>query len=95
MTYTNFGFHYLLSIILGVSNSQFFGSLFGDSSAIVTYMRHVGWNLNKVDQTGSNIGTDQKHDNPLLCNIGNGTMVSDGLKMINVRCRHVVQACRV
>ena len=73
------------SIILGVSNSQFFGSLFGDSSAIVTYMRHVGWNLNTVYQTGSNMGTDQKHDNPLLCNIGSGTMVSDGLKMINMQ----------
>jgi non-ribosomal peptide synthetase-like protein len=86
VTYTNFGFHYLLqSIILGVSNSQFFGSLFGDSSAIVTYMRHVGWNLNTVYQTGSNMGTDQKHDNPLLCNIGSGTMVSDGLKMINMQ----------
>ena len=71
VTYPNFGFHYLLqSIIRGVSNSGFFGSLFGDSSFIVTYMRYVGWNLNTVYQTGSNMGTDQKHDNPLLCNIG-------------------------
>ena len=46
-------------------------------------MRYVGWNLNQVYQTGSNMGSDQKHDNPLLCNIGSGTMVSDGLKMIN------------
>ena len=86
VTYTNFGFHYLLqSIILGVSNSPFFGSLFGDSSAIVAYMRYIGWNLNTVFQTGSNMGTDQKHDNPLLCNIGSGTMISDGLKMINMQ----------
>jgi non-ribosomal peptide synthetase-like protein len=86
VTYTNFGFHYLLqSIVKGVSNSGFFGSLFGDSSFIVTYMRYVGWNLNTVYQTGSNMGTDQKHDNPLLCNIGSGTMVSDGLKMINMQ----------
>jgi non-ribosomal peptide synthetase-like protein len=47
-------------------------------------MRYVGWNLNKVDQTGSNMGTNQRHDNPFLCNIGSGTMVSDGLSMINV-----------
>ena len=85
VTYPNFGFHYLLqSIIRGVSNSGFFGSLFGDSSFIVTYMRYVGWNLNTVYQTGSNMGTDQKHDNPFLSNIGSGTMISDGLKMINM-----------
>ena len=85
VTYPNFGFHYLLqSIIQGVSNSDFFSSLFGDSSAIVWYMRYSGWNLNTVYQTGSNMGSDQKHDNPLLCNIGSGTMVSDGLKMLNM-----------
>ncbi len=58
--------------------------LFGDSSFIVNYMRFVGWNLNKVEQTGSNMGTNQRHDNPFLCNIGSGTMVSDGLSMINM-----------
>jgi non-ribosomal peptide synthetase-like protein len=86
VTYSNFGFHYLLqSIIQGVSNSNFFGRLFGDSSAIVTYMRYVGWNLNTVYQTGSNMGNDQKYDNPFLCNIGSGTIVSDGLKMLNMQ----------
>ena len=84
VTYPTFGFHYLLqSIILRVSNSQFFCVLFGDSSFIMRYMRYVGWNLNKVEQTGSNMGTNQRHDNPFLCNIGSGTMVSDGLSMIN------------
>jgi non-ribosomal peptide synthetase-like protein len=34
-------------------------------------------------QTGSNMGTNQRHDNPFLCNIGSGTMVSDGLSLIN------------
>ena len=86
VTYPNFGFHYLLqSIIQGVSNSGFFGRLFGDSSAIVTFMRYVGWNLNTVYQTGSNMGNNQKHDNPFLCNIGSGTIVSDGLKMLNMQ----------
>jgi non-ribosomal peptide synthetase-like protein len=47
-------------------------------------MRFVGWNLNKVEQTGSNFGTNQQHDNPFLCDIGSGTMVSDGLSMINM-----------
>jgi non-ribosomal peptide synthetase-like protein len=49
----------------------------------VNYMRYVGWTLNTVKQTGSNMGTNQRHDNPFLCNIGSGTMVSDGLSMIN------------
>lgn len=84
VTYPAFGFHYLMqSIILRVSNSEFFCLLFGDSSAVVNYMRFVGWKLNKVEQTGSNMGTNQRHDNPFLCNIGSGTMVSDGLSMIN------------
>jgi non-ribosomal peptide synthetase-like protein len=85
VTYPTFGFHYLMqSIILRVSNSQFFCVLFGDSSFIVNYMRYVGWTLNKVEQTGSNMGTNQRHDNPFLSNIGSGTMVSDGLSMINM-----------
>ncbi|HKS63844.1 MAG TPA: Pls/PosA family non-ribosomal peptide synthetase, partial [Xanthobacteraceae bacterium] len=84
VTYPTFGFHYLMqSIILRVSNSQFFCVLFGDSSVITSYMRYVGWSLNKVEQTGSNMGTNQRHDNPFLSNIGSGTMVSDGLSMIN------------
>jgi non-ribosomal peptide synthetase-like protein len=47
-------------------------------------MRLLGWNLNTVEQTGSNFGTNQQHDNPFLCDIGSGTMVSDGLSMINM-----------
>jgi non-ribosomal peptide synthetase-like protein len=85
VTYPTFGVHYLLqTIVHRVSNSPFLCVLFGDSSFITTYMRYVGWNLNKVHQTGSNMGTNQRHDNPFLCNIGSGTMVSDGLSMINV-----------
>jgi len=83
--YPMFGFHYWLqSTIETVSNSRFYSLLFGDSSYIVNYMRLVGWNLNKVDQTGSNFGTNQRHENPFMCEIGSGTMVSDGLSMINV-----------
>jgi non-ribosomal peptide synthetase-like protein len=84
-TYSLYGFHYRLQKLIGqLSNSRFFNLLFGDSSAIVHYMRLVGWNLNKVEQTGSNFGTNQQHDNPFLCDIGSGTMVSDGLSMINM-----------
>src|SRR5262249_20382969 len=34
-------------------------------------------------QTGSNFGTEQSHDYSFLCDIGSGTMISDGLAMIN------------
>jgi non-ribosomal peptide synthetase-like protein len=80
-----FGVHYWLQNTVEVfSNSRFYTLLFGDTSAIVHYMRLVGWNLNKVEQTGSNLGTNQRHDNPFLCDIGSGTMVSDGISMLNM-----------
>ena len=72
------------TIVARFSNSRFLNLLFGDSSAIVHYMRFLGWNLNAVEQTGLNFGTNQQHDNPFLCDIGSGTMVSDGLSMINI-----------
>jgi non-ribosomal peptide synthetase-like protein len=34
-------------------------------------------------QTGSNFGCAQRHDNPFLCSVGSGSMVSDGLAMNN------------
>ncbi len=84
-TYPLYGFHYWLQrVIWRTSNSQFYNLLFGDSSFIVHYMRFIGWNLNKIEQTGSNFGTNQWHDNPFLCEVGSGTMVSDGLSMINM-----------
>ncbi len=84
-TYVLYGFHYWLQTVISrTSNSRFYNLLFGDSSFIVHYMRLVGWTLNEVEQTGSNFGTNQRHDNPFLCEIGSRTMVSDGLSMINM-----------
>lgn len=84
--YPLFGLHYWLqNTIWRISNAEVLNVLFGDSSYIVNYMKFVGWKLNKVDQTGSNFGTNQRHDNPFMCNIGSGTMVSDGISMINVQ----------
>ncbi len=76
--------HWMQTITAGVSNSRILNLLFGDSSAVVHYIRAIGWNLNEVEQTGSNFGTNQQHDNPLYCEIGSRTMVSDGLSMINL-----------
>ncbi|CAA6827728.1 MAG: FIG00793273: hypothetical protein [uncultured Thiotrichaceae bacterium] len=83
-TYVLYGVHYQLQLIIErTSNFKIYNLLFGDSSAIVYYMRWVGYNLNKVFQTGSNFGVNQKHDNPFFCNIGSSTMAADGLTMIN------------
>ncbi len=83
--YTLYGFRYWLQTVVEFSsNSRVLNLLFGDSSAIVHYIRAIGWNLNKVVQTGSNFGSNQQHENPLLCEIGSQTMVSDGLFMINM-----------
>ncbi|QRI61501.1 non-ribosomal peptide synthetase (plasmid) [Shinella sp. PSBB067] len=84
-TYRLYGFHFWLQSIVEVcTNARLLNLMFGDSSAVVHYIRALGWNLNKVVQTGSNFGSNQQQDNPLLCEIGTGTMVSDGLYMINV-----------
>ncbi len=83
-TYVLFGFHYFIQGWIGAaSNSEFFNRLFGDSSAIPHYCRWIGYRMNRIIQTGSNFGTDQKHDNPFLCDFGTGTMISAVLKMIN------------
>ncbi len=83
-TYVLYGFHYMIQRrIERFSNSELFNNVFGDSSAIVYYMKWVGWELNTIIQTGSNFGSDQRHDNPFMCDIGTGTMVSGGLKLIN------------
>ncbi len=85
-TYVLFGFHYYIqSIISAFSNIPAYNILFGDSSYIVHYLKWVGYKLNRVEQTGSNFGFDQKHDNPFMCDIGSSTMVSDGLMMINAQ----------
>lgn len=83
-TYPLYGFHYSLHrSVVRLTNSKPFLRLFGDSSAIVHYLRAMGWNLSNVEQTGSNFGTDVKHEDPYLSSAGNGTMVADGLSMLN------------
>jgi non-ribosomal peptide synthetase-like protein len=84
-TYVLYGVHDLLRrCVSKFSNSAMLNLLFGDSSYIVNYLGWVGHRLNRVVQTGANFGLDQRHDNPFLCDVGSGTMVSDGLTMTNV-----------
>jgi non-ribosomal peptide synthetase-like protein len=82
--YPLYGLHHIIQqLITGLSNSSFFVLLLGDSSFIVHLVRGLGYDLSRVEQTGSNFGTQLHHDSPLLTTVGTGTMVCDGLSMIN------------
>ncbi|SON56778.1 Linear gramicidin synthase subunit D [Hartmannibacter diazotrophicus] len=82
--YPLFGWHYFVHRVVEVaSNSRFLNTVFGDSSFIVHYLRLVGYRLNKVHQTGSNFGLEQRHEEPFLCSVGHRAMVSDGLTAAN------------
>jgi non-ribosomal peptide synthetase-like protein len=78
------GAYFVQGLLSAFSNSDTLNVLFGDSSYIVQYLRLVGWRLNEVDQTGANFGMDQTHDNPFLCDIGSGTMMSDDITLANM-----------
>ena len=69
--------------IARMTNSRYFVQLLGDSAYIVGYLRAIGYDLGKVVQTGSNFGSDVKHDNPYLSRVGTETVVADGLSFIN------------
>jgi non-ribosomal peptide synthetase-like protein len=82
--YPLYGFHYTIHrAIARLTNIKFFTYLFGDSSYIVYYLRALGYDLSHVEQTGSNFGTILKHDTPYLCSVGSGTMIADGLSIVN------------
>ncbi|SES38950.1 Pls/PosA family non-ribosomal peptide synthetase [Actinokineospora terrae] len=82
--YPLYGLKYTLQrTITRLTNSRTNLYLFGDSSYIVHYLKLLGYDLGRVEQTGSNFGVELKHDSPLLSGVGSGTMVSDGLSMVN------------
>jgi non-ribosomal peptide synthetase-like protein len=82
--YPLYGFHYSVQrLISALSNNALYNNMFGDSAAITSYLRLIGYRLGHVEQTGSNFGTEVHHEVPTLTEIGRGTMVSDGLSIIN------------
>jgi non-ribosomal peptide synthetase-like protein len=82
--YPLYGLHYgLHRAIARLTNVRFFTYLFGDSAAIVHYFRGIGYGLTPVEQTGSNFGLETRHENPYLSSVGTGTMVADGLAILN------------
>ena len=82
--YRLYGVHYWIHrVIARMTNIRFYTRLFGDSSYIVHYLRGLGYGLYQVEQTGSNFGTEVKHETPYLSSVGSGTVVADGLSIIN------------
>jgi non-ribosomal peptide synthetase-like protein len=82
--YPLYGFHYTMQrVVSRMSNVGFFSGLFGDSSAIVHYLKAIGYRLKPVVQTGSNFGMAVDHEMPTLSRVGTGTMVADGLSFMN------------
>lgn len=82
--YPLYGLHYALHWTTArMTNVKFYAWLFGDSSFIVHYLRGLGYDLSHVEQTGSNFGTEMQHETPLLVSVGSGTMVADGLSVLN------------
>jgi non-ribosomal peptide synthetase-like protein len=84
VVYPLYGFHDRIHrAIARMTGVKFFTHLFGDSSYIVYYLRCLGYDLSHVEQTGSNFGTEVGHESPYLSRIGSGTMVADGLSIMN------------
>jgi non-ribosomal peptide synthetase-like protein len=82
--YPLYGFHYGVHRVMArMGRLEFFPLLFGDSSYIVHYLRWIGYHLSPVVQTGSNFGSEVTTSNPVLTSVGSGTMVADGLRLVN------------
>ncbi|MDT7673535.1 MAG: hypothetical protein QOD82_1437, partial [Pseudonocardiales bacterium] len=82
--YPLYGFHYVVQqTITSMTNVQFYMDLFGDSSAVVHYLRALGYKMGRIIQSGSNFGAELRQDSPYLTTIGTETMVSDALSVMN------------
>jgi non-ribosomal peptide synthetase-like protein len=82
--YPLYGFHGAVHrAIARLGHLKFFTFLFGDSSYVVHYLQWLGYRLSPVVQTGSNFGIEVMHANPSLSAVGSGTMVADGLILVN------------
>ena len=62
-TYPLYGIRWIAAqAITRLTNSEFYMTMFGDSSAIVHYLQAIGYRMPQLEQTGSNFGTELKHD---------------------------------
>ncbi|MEU7060654.1 Pls/PosA family non-ribosomal peptide synthetase [Streptomyces sp. NPDC046197] len=82
--YPLYGWRYSIHrAVFRLTNRRILTRLFGDSSCIVHYLRAIGYQFFHIEQTGSNFGTEVRHETPFLSSVGSGTMVADGLSIVN------------
>ncbi|MCW2131474.1 Pls/PosA family non-ribosomal peptide synthetase [Arthrobacter sp. VKM Ac-2550] len=83
-TYPLYGLRYAVHrAIFRMTNVFQFMHITADSSLVVHYLRLLGYKQPNLEQTGSNFGPELTHENPYLTTVGSGTMVSDGLSIMN------------
>ena len=77
--------HYRVThAITRMTNVKFFTQLFGNSSFIVYYLRRLGYHLvQSASRPGPTSVTRWPTTTPYLCSVGRGTVIADGLSMIN------------
>ncbi len=82
--YPLYGFHHSVHrMIARLGRLKSLGFLFGDSSYMVHYLQWLGCRLSPVVQTGSNFGCEVATANPFLTSVGTGSMIADGLNIMN------------
>lgn len=69
--------------IVRLGHVKLFPRLFGDSAYIVGHLSRLGYKLSPVEQTGSNFGIQVTQASPRLSSVGTGTMIADGLAILN------------
>lgn len=84
VVYPLYGVQFAIQRLLArFTRAKLYKDVFGDSSYIVNFLSWLGYDLGEVEQTGSNFGPEVHQESPFLCSVGTGTMVSDGLNMMN------------
>ncbi|MCE3555849.1 peptide synthetase, partial [Pseudonocardia sp. RS11V-5] len=87
--YPLYGLRYSLHrTITRLTNVRLFVYLFGDSSYVVNYLYLLGYDLGRIEQTGSNFGAQFAHESPYLTSVGTGTVIADGLSVVNAEFSH-------
>src|SRR5207247_11437203 len=83
LVYRIYSFRYAAHrVIAGLCRLKFLPLVFGDSSYMVHFLSWVGYRLSPVVQSGSNFGSEVTTTNPVLTSVGSGTMLAEGLNVI-------------
>ncbi|MGY1630360.1 Pls/PosA family non-ribosomal peptide synthetase [Geodermatophilus sp. SYSU D01186] len=75
--------HWAQRVVERLTNIPVHLQLTGDTSAVVHYLRLLGYRMPDVEQTGSNFGASLHHENPYLVSVGRGTQVSDSVSFLD------------